>query len=244
MWALGYNASCDILKQLFHWFLKKTKMDSQLYCLGKSCPKYMSCKNFQTELMHVRKYIWKGPLDALPKLQKNIVLSSNSSSELWEVISPEITIAIGLQLLGLGASYIILTSAYGVSASSVFVARSLSVNAANLGQELKVATNRLHIEIKHPQGKRVGVPPIHITLDIFLAMAWTFKQLKMQVCTSYSSLLLPLGSHLTRMLWKQPPFIQSFLSVHLICILKEILLTLILIHTPFARMLMARFSEW
>ena len=100
-----------------------------------------------------------------------IVLSSNSSSGLWEVISPEITIAIGLQLLGLGASYIILTSAYGVSASSVFVARSLSVNAANLGQELKVATNRLHIEIKHPQGKRVGVPPIHITLDIFLAMA-------------------------------------------------------------------------
>ena len=68
-----------------------------------------------------------------------IVLSSNSSSGLWEVISPEITIAIGLQLLGLGASYIILTSAYGVSASSVFVARSLSVNAANLGQELKIA---------------------------------------------------------------------------------------------------------
>ena len=42
-WALGYNASCVICKQFLHWFLQETKMDSQLYCLGKSCPRSASC---------------------------------------------------------------------------------------------------------------------------------------------------------------------------------------------------------
>jgi hypothetical protein len=125
-------------------------------------------------------------LEALPKLQKNIVLSSNNSSGLWEVISPEITIVIRLQLLGLGASYIILTIAYRASESSVFVVRNLFVNAANSCEELKIAfpdgkvdlntlqneyqaksvhglkrgyvgcTNRLLIEIKHPSKKKYG----------------------------------------------------------------------------------------
>ena len=58
-----------------------------------------------------------------PKLLKNTVLSSNSTSRLGEVISPEMTMAIGLCLLA-GASYIDLTSAYGIDESSVFVARN------------------------------------------------------------------------------------------------------------------------
>ena len=59
-----------------------------------------------------------------PKLHKNKVLSSNSTSGLGKVISPEMTMAIGLCLLA-GTSYIDLTSAYGVSESSVFAARNL-----------------------------------------------------------------------------------------------------------------------
>ena len=58
-----------------------------------------------------------------PKLLKNIVISSNSTSGLGEVISPEMTMAVGLCLLA-GASYIDLTSAYGIDESSVFVARN------------------------------------------------------------------------------------------------------------------------
>jgi hypothetical protein len=46
-----------------------------------------------------------------PKLLKNTVLSSNSTSGLGKVISPEMTMAIGLHLLA-GASYIDLTSDY------------------------------------------------------------------------------------------------------------------------------------
>ena len=72
-----------------------------------------------------------------PKLLKNIVISSNSTSGLGEVISPEMTMAVGLCLLA-GASYIDLTSAYGISESSVFVARNLFVNAVNSCQALKV----------------------------------------------------------------------------------------------------------
>ena len=72
------------------------------------------------------------------KLLKNIVLSSNSTSGLGEVISPEVTMAIGLCLLA-GASYIDLTSAYGISESSVFVARNLFVNAVNSCEALKIA---------------------------------------------------------------------------------------------------------
>ena len=47
------------------------------------------------------------------------------------------TMAVGLCLLA-GASYIDLTSAYGISESSVFVARNLFVNAVNSCQALKV----------------------------------------------------------------------------------------------------------
>jgi hypothetical protein len=57
-----------------------------------------------------------------PKLLKNIVLSSNSTSRLGEVINPEMTMTIGLCLL-VGASYIDLTSAYGISESSVFFSK-------------------------------------------------------------------------------------------------------------------------
>jgi hypothetical protein len=71
------------------------------------------------------------------KLVKNIVLSSNSTSGLGEVISPEVTMAIGLCLLA-EASYIDLTSAYGISESSVFVARNLFVNAVNSCEALKM----------------------------------------------------------------------------------------------------------
>jgi DDE superfamily endonuclease len=72
-----------------------------------------------------------------PKLLKNIGLSSNSTSGLGKVISPEMTMAIGLHLLA-GASYIDLTSTYGISESSVFVARNLFVNAVNSCEALKV----------------------------------------------------------------------------------------------------------
>ena len=72
-----------------------------------------------------------------PKLLKNIVISSNSTSGLGEVISPEMTMAVGLCLLA-GASYIDLTSAYGISESSVFVARNLFVNAVNSCEALEV----------------------------------------------------------------------------------------------------------
>ena len=72
-----------------------------------------------------------------PKLHKNKVLSSNSTSGLGEVISPEMTMAIGLRLLA-GASYIDLTSAYGVSESSVFAARNLFVDAVISCEELKI----------------------------------------------------------------------------------------------------------
>ena len=72
-----------------------------------------------------------------PKLLKNIVISSNSTSGLGEVISPEMTMAVGLCLLA-GASYIDLTSAYGISESSVFVARNLFVNAVNSFEALKI----------------------------------------------------------------------------------------------------------
>jgi DDE superfamily endonuclease len=72
-----------------------------------------------------------------PKLLKNIVLSSNSTSGLGEVISPKMTMAVGLCLLA-GASYIDLTSAYGISESSVFVVRNLFVNAVNSCEALKV----------------------------------------------------------------------------------------------------------
>ena len=72
-----------------------------------------------------------------PKLLKNIVLSSNSTSGLGEVINLEMTMAIGLCLLA-GASYIDLTSAYGISESSVFVARNLFVNAVNSFEALKI----------------------------------------------------------------------------------------------------------
>ena len=72
-----------------------------------------------------------------PNLMKSIILSSNITSGLGEVISPEMTMAIGLCLLA-GASYIVLTSAYGISESSVFVARDLFVNAVNSCQALKV----------------------------------------------------------------------------------------------------------
>jgi hypothetical protein len=65
-----------------------------------------------------------------PKLLKNLVLSSNSISGLGKVISPEMTMSIGLQLLA-GASYIDLTSAYGISEFSVFVARIIFVNVVN-----------------------------------------------------------------------------------------------------------------
>ena len=47
------------------------------------------------------------------------------------------TIAIGLHLLA-GASYIDLTSAYGISESSVFVARNLFVNAVTSCEALKI----------------------------------------------------------------------------------------------------------
>ena len=69
-----------------------------------------------------------------------------------------------------------------------------------------------------PPSKNVGMLPICITLDIIVAMVLIFKQCVMQACTSYSSLLLPLGGHQTRLLWKKPPFIQSYLSCHLVCI--------------------------
>ena len=72
-----------------------------------------------------------------PKLQKNIALPSNSTSGLGEVISPEITIAIELCPLG-GARYIDLTIAYGISESSVFVARNLFVNAVSSCEALKL----------------------------------------------------------------------------------------------------------
>ena len=72
-----------------------------------------------------------------PKLLKNIVLSSNSTNGLGEVISPEMTMAVGLCLLA-GASYIDLTSAYGISESSVSVARNLFVNAVDSCEALKV----------------------------------------------------------------------------------------------------------
>ena len=72
-----------------------------------------------------------------PKLLKNIVISSNSTSGLGEVISPEMTMAVGLCLLA-GASYIDLTSAYGISESSVFVARNLFVNAVNSFEASKI----------------------------------------------------------------------------------------------------------
>ena len=54
-----------------------------------------------------------------------------------EVISPEMTMAIGLCLLA-GASYIDLTSAYGVTESYVFAARNLFVDAVNSCEELKI----------------------------------------------------------------------------------------------------------
>ena len=57
----------------------------------------------------------------------------NASQEFTEV-----TMAIGLCLLA-GASYIDLTSAYGISESSVFVARNLFVNAVISCEALKVA---------------------------------------------------------------------------------------------------------
>jgi hypothetical protein len=72
-----------------------------------------------------------------PKLLKNAVLSSNSTNGLGEVISPEMTMAMGLCLL-VGASYIDLTSAYGINESSVFVARILFVNAVNSCEALKM----------------------------------------------------------------------------------------------------------
>jgi hypothetical protein len=53
-----------------------------------------------------------------PKLLKNIVLPSNSTSGLVEVISPEITMATEVHLLA-GVSYIDLTIAYGISELSV-----------------------------------------------------------------------------------------------------------------------------
>ena len=72
-----------------------------------------------------------------PRLHKNKVLSSNSTSGLGEVISPEMKMDIGLCLLA-GASYIDLTSAYGFSESSVFAARNLFVDAVNSCEELKI----------------------------------------------------------------------------------------------------------
>ena len=54
-----------------------------------------------------------------------------------KIISPEVTMAIGLHLLA-GASYIDLTSAYEISESSVFVARNLFVHAVNSCEALKV----------------------------------------------------------------------------------------------------------
>ena len=72
-----------------------------------------------------------------PKLLKNIVISSNSTSGLGKVISPEMTMAVGLCFLA-GACYIDLTSAYGISESSVFVARNLFVNAVNSCEALNV----------------------------------------------------------------------------------------------------------
>ena len=50
-----------------------------------------------------------------PKLLKNIVISSNSTSGLGEIISPEMTMAIGLHPL-VGASYIDLTELYSLVA--------------------------------------------------------------------------------------------------------------------------------
>ena len=134
-----------------------------------------------------------------PKLLKNIVLSSNSTSGLGEVINLEMTMAIGLCLLA-GASYIDLTSAYGISESSVFVARILFVNAVNSSEALKVVfpdskvdfnvlqngfKPRVHMVLYKdvldvlmdsllrssvPQKENVGILPIHITLDITVAL--------------------------------------------------------------------------
>ena len=64
----------------------------------------------------------------------------------------------------------------------------------------------------------MGMLPIHSTLGTIIAMAWIFKQCVMQVCTSYLSLLLPLESHLNRLHWKKPPFIQFYLSCCLVFI--------------------------
>ena len=90
-----------------------------------------------------------------PKLHKNEVISSNSTSGLGEVISPEMTMAIGLCLLA-GASYLHLTSTYGVSESSVFAARNLFVDAVNSCEELKIVfpeskKNTIHCKMDFKQ---------------------------------------------------------------------------------------------
>ena len=72
-----------------------------------------------------------------PKLHKDVTMSNNSTRGLGEVIIPEVTMAIGIRLLA-GASYIDLTTAYGVSESSVFLSRNIFVDAVNTCDTLKI----------------------------------------------------------------------------------------------------------
>ena len=81
-----------------------------------------------------------------PKLLMNIFLSSYCTSGLSKVISPEMTMAIGLHLLA-GASYINLTSAHGISDFSVFVARHLFVNARSSCEALKMVLPDIEVDI-------------------------------------------------------------------------------------------------
>ena len=76
----------------------------------------------------------------------------------------------------------------------------------------------LLIEIKHPLGQECGNSPNSYHSGHYCCYA-----LNIQVVCDVNmhlifSLLLPLGSHLTRLLWKRLVFIQSYLSCHLVCI--------------------------
>ena len=233
-------------------------MDSPLYCLGQSCQRSTSCRKISTKPPNVRRAFDKLLLMLYPKLLKNIVLSSNSTSGLGEIISPEMTMAIGLHPL-VGASYIDLTSAYGISESSVFVARSLFVIAANSCEALKVVfsdseedfnvlqngfqakstyglisgcdgcIDGLLIEIKHPSEREYRNFPNSYYSGHYCCYGLNIQVVcDVNMCFIFSH-LLPLGSHLTRLLWKRLHFIQAYLICHLVCILQEMQYTLYLI---------------
>ena len=135
------------------------------------------------------------------------------------------------------------------SVSPVFVAKNLFVNAVNSCEVLKIVfpdseedsnvlQNRsqaksthglisgcggcidgLLIEIKYPSERKCGSSPNSYYSGHYFCFGLNIQAVcDINMCFIFS-LLLPLGSHLTKLFWKRLYFIQSYLSCHLVCIL-------------------------